>query len=511
MDARNLSIYDIAEQKGKYFSKKKAFTSKRERIAYGDFISLVNYIAAGLKNEGMGVGDRIAILASNGIEFFALFFAAAKIGGIIVPLNYRLSKSELVYVLQNSEPLFLFVEEKFIELAESVLLEIPSVKKTFSMGKKIGHFQEFQSILHKDVMTDNFSINGNNTFALIYTAALQGKARGAMISHRNLIISCLQMNNRLSLNENSVYLNLLPLFHIGGLLGSMMTFIAGGVNVFIEKFDLEEAVELIAKEKISYFFSFPPMLGNILDKVDNDSNDISNLKYVIGLEEIDTIKRLENCSNAKFWNVYGQTETAGFISSSPFDNRPGVAGSLHPTAVIKIIDDYGQEVDLNESGEIVVRGPIICNGYWKLDTETEFLLRDDWLHTGDLGRIDEDGFLWYLGRKPEKELIKPGGENVYPKEVERVILEHPEIDEVSVIGVPDPKWGEGIKAICVLKDGAKISPEDISVFVGSKIAHYKKPQYVQFVSSLPKNEKGKINREKVKAEYGNADDTNQIN
>lgn len=511
MDARNLSMYDIAEQKGKYFSKKKALTSKSQHIVYGEFISLVNYIAAGLKNEGLGVGDRIAILASNGIEYFALFFAAAKIGGITVPLNYRLSKSELVYVLKNSDPLFLFVEDKFIELAEKVLLEIPSIKKTFSMGERIGHFHEFQSISHEDSIADDYSIKGNDTFALIYTAALEGKARGAMISHDNLIISCLQMNSRLSLSERSVYLNLLPLFHIGGLLGSMMTFIAGGVNVFIEKFDPEVAVELIKKEKITYFFSFPPMLGNMLDKLDNDSHDISSLKYVIGLEEIDTIIRLENCSNAKFWNVYGQTETAGFISSSPFDNRPGVAGSLHPIVSIKIIDDYGQEVDLNEPGEIIVRGPIICNGYWKLEAETEFLFKDEWLHTGDLGRIDEEGFLWYLGRKPEKELIKPGGENVYPKEVEKVIVEHPAVEEVSVIGVPDPKWGEGIKAVCVLKDGAKISPKDISVFVGSKIAHYKKPQYVQFVASLPKNEKGKIDRKKVKAEYGSADDTNRIN
>ena len=192
----------------------------------------------------------------------------------------------------------------------------------------------------------------------------------------------------------------------------------------------------------------------------------------------------------------------GLITFCPNSERPGSAGKQGPLVNIKLVDEYDRDVEIGEKGEILVQSPLVFQGYWKQEELTRYILRDGWHHTGDIGRLDNEGYLWYAGRKGEKELIKPGGENVYPVEVEKVILEHPGIHEVSVIGVPDPKFGEGIKAVCVLKPNIRLSEQELIEFVAARIARYKKPRYVSFVDSLPKKEDGSIYQEKVKALYG---------
>jgi long-chain acyl-CoA synthetase len=192
----------------------------------------------------------------------------------------------------------------------------------------------------------------------------------------------------------------------------------------------------------------------------------------------------------------------GLTSLCPNVERPGSAGKPGPLVDLKIVDDVDREVPPGQVGEIVVRGPLVFQGYWKEEELTKYTFREGWHHTGDRGRLDEDGYLWFAGRKAEKELIKPGGENVYPVEVEKVILEHPGVHEVSVIGVLDPKFWEGIKAVCVLKGKVKVTEQELIDFVGGRIARYKKPGYVTFVDSLPKKEDGSIDRDKVKALYG---------
>jgi acyl-CoA synthetase (AMP-forming)/AMP-acid ligase II len=207
-------------------------------------------------------------------------------------------------------------------------------------------------------------------------------------------------------------------------------------------------------------------------------------------------------SGATFWAAYGQSETSGLISFAPYFERPGSAGMPIFMAEIEIVDDYGNVLIAGTSGEIVVRGPMVFKGYWNLEKENEYAFRDGWHHTGDNGYLDKDGYLWYVGRKAEKELIKPGGENVYPAEVEKVLLEHPLVEEALVIGVPDKQWGEAIKAICVLKQGESLAEKDLIEFVATRIARYKKPKYVVFVPRLPKDESGLNDRQKIKAEYG---------
>ena len=221
-----------------------------------------------------------------------------------------------------------------------------------------------------------------------------------------------------------------------------------------------------------------------------------------GLDAPQTIERYQDLAGGRYFSLYGQTETSMVVSLGAYNERPGAAGRPMPLTRLAIVDDDDQPVASSEVGEIVVSGPIVFKGYWGLPDETEQVFRNGWHHTGDLGRLDDRGYLFYAGRKPEKELIKPGGENVYPAEVEKVILEHPAVAAVVVFGVPDPKWKEGIKAVCELKDGGQVAAADLIAFVGERIARYKKPHYVDFVDALPKASDGSVDREAAKKAYG---------
>jgi long-chain acyl-CoA synthetase len=200
--------------------------------------------------------------------------------------------------------------------------------------------------------------------------------------------------------------------------------------------------------------------------------------------------------------MYGQTETSAIATFGRYNDRPGSAGRTIPLADVKLVDENDRVVPAGQVGEIAVKGPMVFKGYWNLPADTDHAFRGGWQHTGDLGRFDEDGFLFYAGRKPEKELIKPGGENVYPAEVERAILEHPAIEMTVVFGVPDPKWKEGIKAVCKLKAGQKLAAQDLINFVGERIASFKKPQQVEFVAEMPLLANGSPDRAKVKGQFG---------
>jgi acyl-CoA synthetase (AMP-forming)/AMP-acid ligase II len=208
------------------------------------------------------------------------------------------------------------------------------------------------------------------------------------------------------------------------------------------------------------------------------------------------------CPNAMFWATFGQSETSGLATLSPYRDRPKSAGRPLFWRSIAVVDSADKPKPAGQTGEIVVRGPTVFKGYWNNETDTAFTFRNGWHHTGDMGYFDADGYLWYAGRAPEKELIKTGGENVYPAEVENAIRQHPDIVEVVVIGVPDPQWSEAIKAVCTQRAGATTTPDEIIEFVAGQIARYKKPKHVVFVAQLPQNDKGEIDRASVKAAHG---------
>jgi acyl-CoA synthetase (AMP-forming)/AMP-acid ligase II len=317
-----------------------------------------------------------------------------------------------------------------------------------------------------------------------------------------LIAANISLNLLFNLSTADVHLNLLPLFHVGGLTIATGSFHAGALNINMSKFDAGQAVDLIGEKNVTLLYDFSPILSSILDEHQKTGKPITSLKAVLGIENPETIERYQELTGGTFFCVYGQTETSAMATLGRYNDKPGCAGKTLQLADVRLVDAGDNPVQVGEVGEIAVKGPLVFKGYWNLPQDTAYAFRGGWHHTGDLGRFDGQGFLWYAGRKAEKELIKPGGENVYPAEVEKVILEHPALAQAVVFGVPDPKWKEGIKAVCILKAGRNLDAQELIAFVGRRIASYKKPQYVEFVSELPLLKDGSADRVKIKELYG---------
>ena len=504
MGLYDFNIYDMIVRNSRCFGKRQAWleVSDGRQLTFGQFKDMVDRLAKGLQGRGLTKGDRIGILGKNSLEYFLLYGAASALGLIAIPINWRLSGDEVEGNLADGEPELVFVDEEFQELVSGLKEKLGSVKEYYNLSGNKGSFQDFQSLLDNDGDFTPEEVTTDDGIVIIHTAAVAGKPRGAVISHRNIISAATQFSHVFKIYKEDVHLNLLPLFHVGGLFIAMTAFYAGALNINVSKFDAEQAVDLIQNKKVSALFDFAPILASILDQSEESGKDIRSLRMVAGLDSPDTIERYQRITGGEFFVVYGQTEISALVTISPYNERPGSAGRPLPLADVRIFDDYDNELDTGQVGEIVVRGPMVFNEYWNLPKETEYTLREGWHHTGDKGRFDEDGFLWYAGRKAEKELIKPGGENVYPAEVEKVILQHPEVEKTVVFGVPDTRWKEGIKAVCQLKEGSELQPQELIDFVGERIARFKKPQYVEFISDMPLLEDGSPDRIKIKELYG---------
>jgi len=503
---RSFTIYDMYKRNATLFKNRIAIQSENGRVTYGELFDQANRVAGWLSGKGIRKGDRIAVLGKTDPQFCPLTGGIAAARAIMVPVNFRLSAEEIGYNLTNTNPVMICVDPDYERTIFDLRSQCPSLKDFVSFGQGSGIYNSFESLLESQPAKP-VEVSGDDPFVIMHTAAVQGRPRGAVISHHNLIQCTIQNIAITGLTAEDAYLNILPLFHIAGMFGALVVMHVGGRNVMISKFDPKAAGKMIDAEKITLIGDFPPILLQLVDEQAKGEFTLSSLKNVMGVDLQDTIKRFESLGYGRFWLAYGQTETMGFTSVCANQERPGCAGKPGPLVDMKIVDEFDNEVEAEKAGEILVRGPLVFHGYWGEEELTKHTFRDEWHHTGDLGRMDQDGYLWFAGRKAEKELIKPGGENVYPIEVEKVILDHPSVQEVSVIGVPDPKFGEGIKAVCVLKRGPRLTEQELIDFVGCRIARYKKPGYVQFVASLPKKEDGSIDRVKVKELYGSGPGT----
>jgi long-chain acyl-CoA synthetase len=324
-----------------------------------------------------------------------------------------------------------------------------------------------------------------------------------MLSQTNLIANAIQLQGAWQLTSNDVHLCCLPLYHSTAISLTIATQIAGGCSVVVPKFDTDAAAELIDRHEVTLFAEFAPMLDGLLAAAERLPGCLATVRHVCGLDTPETIGRFEAaCPGATFWAGYGQTEAAGLVTLSPFRDAPGAAGHALPLCAVDIVDDGGEPAAPGTVGEIAVRGPSVFLGYWRRPADTEHVLRGGWLHTGDSGSLDPHGRLWYRGRLSAKELIKTGGENVYPAEVEAVLRRHPAVIDAVVIGIPDAQWGEAIKAVCILADGLAPSEDEVIDFVGQRIARYKRPRSVVFVASLPTNGDGTTDRASVRRMFG---------
>ena len=504
MGLYDFTVYDLINRNAVSFRDRVAWLEADDdrTLTFRKYKETVDRLACGLQENNIKKGDRIGVLGKNSLEYFLLYGSAAAIGAIMLPINWRLSADEICFNLNDCEPKIVFVDREYQQVIEGIKDRLPSVKHYSNLNSEGGQFLDFESLLDNEGDFEGEDVSNDDGFVIIHTAAVAGRPRGALLSHGNLLYANLHLNYCFNLSTKDVHLNLLPMFHVGGLLMVTNSFQAGVLNVNMSKFDAKKAVMLIEEKQVSVIFDFSPILALILEEQEKTGKRINSLKAVMGLDTPETIEKYQNLTSGTFFTIYGQTETTGLATLGRYRDRPGSAGKMIQIGEVRLVDDYDQPVSAGQVGEITMKGPLVFKGYWNLPEDNEYTFRDGWHHTGDLGRFDDDGFLWYEGRKAEKELIKPGGENVYPAEVEKVILQHSAIDKTVVFGVPDPKWREGIKAVCVLKTGEHLESKELIKFVGHRIAGYKKPQYVEFISELPCLEDGSPDRDKIKERYG---------
>ena len=504
MGLYDFTIYDVINRNARCFTERPAWleVSDGREITFGQLKSMVDSLAKGLQDVGLKKGDRIGILGKNSLEYFLLYGAASALGLIVIAINWRLSADEVGNNLADGAPRLIFADLEYQELINGLKDTLTSVERYYNLSGKEGSFEDFNRLLDTNADFTVEEVATDDGIVIIHTAAVEGKPRGALIPHSNILSATTQFSHVFKIYKEDVHLNILPLFHVGGLFIAMTAFYAGALNINVSRFDADQAVDLIQEKKITMLFDFAPILASILDSQEKSGKDINSLRMVAGLDSPETIERYQHVTGGEFFVVYGQTEVSALVTISPYNEKPGSAGQPLPLADVRLFNDYDKEVETGQVGEIVVKGPMVFKGYWNLPVETSHTFREGWHHTGDQGRFDEEGFLWYAGRKAEKELIKPGGENVYPAEVEKVILQHPAVERTVVFGVPDPKWKEGIKAVCDLKEGQSLEPQELIDFVGERIARFKKPQYVEFIKDFPLLEDGSPDRVKVKELYG---------
>ncbi len=504
MGLYDFTFYDLINRNAICFKDKEAWheLDDNRSLNFSQYKEKVELLAAGLRKSGVQKGDRIGVLGKNSLEYFLLYGAAAALGAIMLPINWRLSAEEVKYNLDNCEPRLVFVDQEFQETVEGLREGLPFVDKFYNLHSNTGGFSDFNELTDHGTDFERAEVCTDDGFIIIHTAAVAGRPRGALLSHGNILCANMHFLYQMDLRPQDIQLNILPLFHVGGLFIATAIFHAGALSLNMRKFDAESALAAIQEYRVSVMVEFPPILSSILEQQEKTGADITSLRVAGGLDTPETIEKYQKVSGGHFYCLYGQTETSCLATFGRYNEKPGSAGRTIPLSEVRLVDDYDRPVPVGQVGEITMKGPMVFKGYWNLPEDNAYTFREGWHHTGDIGRFDEDGFLWYAGRKAEKELIKPGGENVYPAEVEKVILQHPAVERTVVFGVPDPKWKEGIKAVCQLKEGETIEPQELIDFVGERIARFKKPHYVEFITDLPLLEDGSPDRDRIKKAFG---------
>jgi len=435
--------------------------------------------AAALSALGVGQGDRVVLIAGNRAEVLVMLGAVAWLGAMLVPLNLRLSPAEMAQQARDAAPVLTVVDAACAPLWQAAWPEgMPGVPTVVLGAANWPSLAVAGPPTAPPVARRDAPELGA---VMLFTAAVEGHARGAVLAQSQLTASARQIGEVWSLGVDDRWLGVLPLFHAAGIGLSLALLAAGGACVLLPRFDPAAAVAAVEQHQVTVSATFAPMLGAMLDAAQASGASLASLRIGMGLEPSATLERLAAlCPGAGFWSAYGQAEVSSMVCLGLQSERPGAAGRAVPPSQIRIQDAAGQPVAAGVEGEIAVRGPTVFLGYWDVAQQRPFKPADPWHRTGDLGRLDGDGWLWFTGRAAHKQLIKSGGENVYPAEVEQVLLEHPAVAEAFVFGRADEKWGEAVHAACALKPGATATEAELIGFVEQRLARYKRPQRVSF-------------------------------
>jgi acyl-CoA synthetase (AMP-forming)/AMP-acid ligase II len=500
---------------------KTAIVFEDKRYTFNQLTERVNRLANGLLKLGVKKGDRVAFLQVNCNQCVETYFAVAKTGAIYLPLNFRAKEKELTYMLNSAEAETLIVGERYIPLINSIRPELKSLKNLISIENKHDDMLYYEDIISSspadEVITE---IDEDDTTMLMYTAGTTGFPKGVMLAHNSFSVYVLENVTPPDPEADERNILTVPLYHVAGI-QAMMAAIYGGRTLVMERqFEAKEWMELVEKEKANRAMMVPTMLKQLMDHPDFSKHDLSSLKvitYGAAPMPIPVIKQaLEVFPGVSFINAFGQTETASTITAlNPEDHiltgteeekekklkRLASIGKPMSDVEMKVVDEEGKKLSPNEVGEILARGPRVMSGYWKDEEKTAKTIdKDGWVHTGDVGYVDEDGYYFLSGRSSD--MIIRAGENISPEELENVIREHPKVEDVAVIGVPDETWGEEPRAVVIPKKGEKPTEEEIMEYCRQNLASFKRPRSVVFADDLPRNPMGKLVKREIREKYG---------
>jgi fatty-acyl-CoA synthase len=482
-----------------------ALIFREERWTYAELNRLTNKLAHGLRALGVNSGDRVGFLGLNHPRFFFTMFAAAKLDAIFVPLNFRLTGPELTFIIRDAGLHTLVYEEAFASIVDAIRGDL-SVREYVCAVEQSGS-RGFDQLLHDQRDTDlDYPVAMSDVALIMYTSGTTGRPKGAMLTHGNIIWNNINSSLADDATSREITLVVAPLFHIGGLnVTPLASFTKGATVVLEQMFEPGIVLETIEKYRVSSMFGVPAMFLFMAQHADFATRDLSSIRTLAvgGAPVPEALIKIYAARGIPFNQGYGLTETAPFASFLPAEmatEKLGSAGIAPFFTDVKIVDENDRDVPDGERGEIVVRGPNVMKGYWNRPDATAEVLINGWFHTGDIGIRDADGYFFIVDRK--KDMIISGGENVYPAEVEDALYLHPGIKEVAVIGVQHPRWGETVRAVVVLKDGANVTEQDIIDFSQDKLARYKQPKSVVFVDLLPRNPAGKVLKFDLREQHG---------
>jgi long-chain acyl-CoA synthetase len=454
-------------------------------------------IANLLDERGIELGDRVGLMLPNVPYFPAIYYGILRAGGVVVPMNVLLKGREVSFYLSDSGAKLLFAWFDFAEAAETGAQEADAeliLVKPGEFEQLVGGYSDAHDVVEREA---------DDTAVILYTSGTTGTPKGAELTHANLHRNCTATAGKLAgFNEDDVLLGGLPLFHSFGQTCTMNSAVATGATVtMLPRFDPEKALEILERDRATVFQGVPTMYNAMLHAERADSTDTSALRLCMSggaAMPAELMRAFEEKFGCIILEGYGLSETSPVASFNHPDRerKPGSIGTPIEGVEMKVVDDNGNEVPQGEVGEIVIRGHNIMRGYWNRPDATEEAISDEgWFRTGDMARVDEDGYFFIVDRK--KDLIIRGGYNVYPREIEEVLYEHPAVQEAAVVAVPDEALGEEVGAAVALKQGERLDADELKAFVKDQVAAYKYPRKIWFVDELPKGPTGKVLKREI--------------
>ncbi|GAB6906680.1 AMP-dependent synthetase [Desulfosarcina cetonica] len=510
-----MAMKDVLRLSAAKVPNKPALILDEKSLTYAQLNQRVNQLAHAMLKMDLKRGDRAAVLVHNCIEYFEIYMALCKIGGVMVPINNLLRMNELQRDLSYIAPRFIFFAEEFSKKVDTLKEDIGSLEESICIGQaSLPNHHQYEALFEgqSDAEPD-VAIDDNDLMSIFLTSGTTGKPKGAMRTHRHNYLNALSGAIEMSLQPDDRVLLLFPFYHVT--LEDRLCHLLRGNTIVLRRegnFDPQDVLSLLSRHRITICQFVPTMVNTLLQGDHIEQHDLSALRlalYAASPMPVNLLKQALKRMDCGFMQFFGQTETGPMTTVlRPADHLDDsdigverLASCGRPAALFEaqIVDEFDQPVPAGQVGELTVRGEPLTIGYWQLPEETEKLMKGGWLHTGDYARRDEDGFIYIVDRK--NDMIISGGKNIYPREVEEVLYSHPAVLEATVIGVPDDHWGEAVKAIVALKPEETATAEDLIAYCKENMASYKKPKTIEFMADLPKSPTGKILKRVLRDEF----------